>query len=94
MKAESNKEAAKVAEKVAAITGEIKGLTKDGRNPHHKYDYVSIEEATRVIGPLLAQHKLAVIPSITNVRQEDRRTLIECAFTLMCGETGASVTVP
>ena len=94
MNEKSDEGQAKVAAKIAAITGAIKGMTKDAQNPHFKYDYTSIQETVRVIGPLLAQHNLAFVPSITDVKRDGQHTTVYGTFSLICGETGASITVP
>jgi len=85
---------AKVAAKIAAIAGEIKGMTKDSTNPHFKYDYTSIQETIRVIAPLMAAHNLAFIPSIERVERQGDLTTVYGQFSLICGETGQSIAVP
>lgn len=48
--------------KLAAIAGELETVEKDGRNKDQGYTYATPASVFRVIKPLLARHKVAIVP--------------------------------
>lgn len=90
-----------IAMKVSAIIGEIGGVAKDGKNSQQNYAYISDEMIKSVIRPLMAKHELMILPSMrwsetvtyaTKSGTQMFKTRAEFEFTLICGETGETVT--
>jgi hypothetical protein len=96
---------AKLYAKLVAVAGEVEALHKDGYNPQLRYKYATPSAVMVALKPLLAKHKLAIIPSVVNVHKEDMGTKtqsgagnvltrVEMTFLLLDGETGAHLDVP
>lgn len=90
-----------IAMKVSAIIGEIGGVAKDGKNSQQNYAYISDEMIKSVIRPLMAKHELMILPSMrwsetvtyaTKSGTQMFKTRAEFEFTIICGETGETVT--
>jgi hypothetical protein len=87
--------------KMAQVMGKVRTLEKTGRNQFDKYDYVTADAIATRLGTAMAEAKLALLPSIVDVKTEDYatksggnnfRTVVHMQMTIACGETGASWT--
>jgi hypothetical protein len=84
--------------KIAAVMGEVRVLSREGRNTYDKYDYVTADKIASTIGSALAKHGIAFLPSVINVQTAEHtvksgtihyRTTVHMSMTLACTETGA-----
>ena len=82
--------------KLARIAGDIERVDKDGKNKHFNYSYAKPETVMRALKPLLAAHSIAIIPSITDIKQtqgeKNIRTCIHTVYTIVDGESGEEFT--
>ena len=85
---------AKVAK---VITATVEGVTKDGRNTFHNYDYTTAEAILRAIRTPLAENGLALMPSLDSIEErtiktskggESTITTVWVTFRLVDSETG------
>jgi len=85
---------AKVAK---VITATVEGVTKDGRNTFHGYDYTTAETILRAIRNPLAENGLALMPSLDSIEErtiktakggESTITTVWVTFKLVDSETG------
>jgi hypothetical protein len=85
---------AKVAK---VITATVEGVTKDGRNTFHGYDYTTAETILRAIRDPLAENGLALMPSLDSIEErtiktakggESTITTVWVTFKLVDSETG------
>ena len=83
--------------KIAEIVAEVMGVEKDGTNDFHKYKYTSAEAMLRAIRGPLAARKIALLPSVTDVREREVTTAkgnvstittVHLSFTFVDGESG------
>lgn len=90
-------------QKLLAIQKAVDGLIKDGKNTSDKYDFASGENVLERFRPLLNQHGLLLIPSVTATavregatRSGTARFLTEMHFdmTWLDTETGETLVVP
>ena len=85
-------------QKVVDITKELGKVDADGKNTHSGYTYVSYENVNARLRSLLPQHKLAIVPSITDYSEREFvgernitiRTIVRASFMLVDLETGYS----
>lgn len=83
----------KKAAVIAALNG---GLSKDGRNDFHKYDYVRASDVKQAVGLALSQHGLALHISAVDSRRDtvsdkgDFRVEVQYQISLCDTETGAA----
>lgn len=82
--------------KLATIAGEIERVDKDGKNKHFNYTYPTPSAVMRALKPLLAEHSIAIIPSVTDIQQfetaKNTRTCIKTVYTIVDGESGEEFT--
>lgn len=90
-------------QKLLAIQKAVDGLIKDGKNTSDKYDFASGENVLERFRPLLNQHDLLLIPSVTatavregTTRSGTARFLTEMSFdmTWIDADTGETLVVP
>jgi len=83
-----------LAKKMARVMGEITRVEKNGRHPHHGYQYATSDDVFQAVRLAMAKHNLAVFPNMVSWRQEpvgkQVRTYGVFEFTLVCGDTGES----
>lgn len=93
---------ATLAAKIAAIAGEIKGIQKDGYNPHQKYSYPRPETVYRATKTKLAERQIAVVPHITRIERAPAQTskgntqtatTIWMHIVIIDGETGQTMSI-
>ena len=96
------KDMATLAAKIAQVAGSIGAIEKSGRNAFHKYDYHTEGDITAALRGKLADAKLALIWSHQVVDTSEgkdargklvRRVRVEGELMLVCGDTGAMLTV-
>ncbi len=91
--------------KLAAVAGAVRNLPKDGLNPQLKYKYTRPETVMTELKPLLVEQGLAILPMVNAVTKEDMGTTtqggahnvltrLDMTYTIVCGETGESVSLP
>ncbi len=55
---------------------ELEYIQKGSKTVNNQYRYVSHDQVTAAIHPLLVKHGIAVIPSILETKQEGNRTIV------------------
>ena len=67
-----------IAQAIVGVMGEISSLSKDQRNKHNNYDYVSVDAFYAAVGPLMAKHGLIILVDeaghIIRVSENDKKT--------------------
>jgi hypothetical protein len=102
---EDTKGLASLYKKLAAIAGELTGVTKDKVNTQLKYSYASPGTVMSAVKPILAKHNVAIIPSVGEVVKEDVGTQTQSGaanvltrvvmnMLILDGDTGECLTVP
>jgi ERF superfamily. len=61
-----------VHEAIINVMGDIGHIGKDQHNRQQNYAYRGIEDVMNALQPLLIKHKLAIIPSVQEIRREER----------------------
>jgi hypothetical protein len=93
----------KLAAKIVAIGAELGVVAKDGNNPSAKYDYISYEHLNARLRPLLAKHKLAIVPRIDSIEEKEHqregkamvvRSVVKGSMLVVDAETGFSMECP
>jgi hypothetical protein len=98
-------ERATLYRKIAAVAGAIGRIEKDGYNPQLKYKYATPATVMEAVKPLLAEHSLAIVPTVTSVIKEPTGsvtqsgaakviTRVEMTYLILDGESGESLAVP
>lgn len=96
------KDMATLAVKIAQVAGAIGAIEKSGWNDYHKYEYYSEGDITAALRGHLAEAKLALLWSHKVVDTSEgkdargklvRRVRVEGELILVCGDTGAMLTV-
>src|SRR3546814_6936187 len=66
----------KVYEAIAAVQGELAkhGISKDRKNAQQGYNFRGIDDVYTALSPLLAKHKLCVIPRVLTREVSERQT--------------------
>src|SRR3546814_12729423 len=66
----------KVYEAIAAVQGELAkhGISKDRENAQQGYNFRGIDDVYTALSPLLAKHKLCVIPRVLTREVSERQT--------------------
>lgn len=91
----------KVYTAIAAVMAEIgsSGISKDRRNQQQGYNFRGIDEVYNALSPILAKHKLCILPQILTRSVVERTTqkggvlfyvTVEAEFDLVCAEDGSS----
>lgn len=88
---------------ISAITGELSrsGIAKRHTNAQDQYQYRAIDDVYERLSPLLAQHKLCILPRILKRRMTERHSQndllvsvsVKAAFDLICAEDGSRHTI-
>lgn len=89
--------------KLAAVAGEIETVEKDGRNKDQGYTYATPASVFRALKPLLAKHKLAIVPMQSTRQDIDTGrtsrsgtpyilTAVDMSYVVVDGESGESIT--
>jgi hypothetical protein len=92
--------AAKIYAAIAAITADLArcGIAKIRTNASEQYDYRSIDDICNRIAPLLAQHRLCILPRVLERSYDERtapdgsiltRVTLHVAFDLVCARDGS-----
>src|SRR3546814_20773124 len=90
----------KVYEAIAAVQGELAkhGISKDRENAQQGYNFRGIDDVYTALSPLLAKHKLSVIPRVLTREVSDRQTksgsinfnvAVHAAFVFVSAEDGS-----
>lgn len=91
-----------IASKIAAIMGECDYVYKGGFNKFHQYKYAAAADVLEKVNSACVKHKVASIPSFeimdnkihtTNKGGQEYLITVKCELTLICGDTGESVTI-
>lgn len=91
--------------KLAAVAGEAVSVEKDGKNEQLGYKYATPAAVMGMIKPLLAAHRLAIVPAIMSVEKQDTGsktrggeaqvlTRLNMVFTVLDGDTGSTLSIP
>ena len=78
----------KLYAKMAQVMGLVSRIPKSGYNDHFKYAYATSEDVADTVRDALAEVGLAFFVNITNVVQENKKTIVSMEFTFADGETG------
>lgn len=90
-----------LAAKLARVLSDVHRVPKNGRNDFHKYDYVTESDLVDHIRDKLAEHGVAIFPSVRAhdvVEMEDQRkrtvylTTVTLDISLVDGESGDTMT--
>lgn len=91
--------------KLAAVAGAIAAVEKDNRNKDQGYRYASPASVMSAVKPLLAEHKLAIVPHLVNFEEIDSGqragsgkpfviNRVSMHYHILDGETGDDLVVP
>lgn len=86
--------------KIAEIMGELDRIPKSGYNKQFNYNYVTESDVVGSVRPLMAKHKLVMIPEIRRYKVEEFKGkynsmqigTIEIRWNVIDGESGEKVT--
>lgn len=90
-----------LAKKLAKVLADVHRVPKNGRNDFHKYDYVTESDLVDHIRDKLAEHGVAIFPSVSShdvIEVEDQRkrktylTTVTLDITMIDGESGDMMT--
>jgi hypothetical protein len=90
-----------LASKLARVLSDVHRVPKNGRNDFHKYDYVTESDLVDHIRDKLAEHGVAIFPSVREhdvIEMEDQRkrtvylTTVTLEISLVDGESGDTMT--
>lgn len=88
--------------KIAAIAASIEMVSKDGYNPQLKYKYATPATIMEAVKPLLANHHLAIVPTVNAIVKESTGsktqsgaekviTRVEMTYLILDGDSGESL---
>jgi hypothetical protein len=91
--------------KLAAVSGAIAAVEKDNKNKDQGYRYASPASVMSAVKPLLAEHKLAIVPHLVNFEEIDSGqrassgkpfviNRVSMHYHILDGETGDELVVP
>lgn len=94
----------KVYEAIAKITAEMSkdGIAKDRRNQQQGYSFRGIDDVYNALSPMLAEHKLCILPRIISRELVERQTskggalfyvTVEAEFDFVSAEDGSKHTI-
>lgn len=94
----------KVFTAIAAVMAEIgaEGISKDRRNAQQGYNFRGIDEVYNALSPILAKHKLCILPRILSREVVERTTqkggalfyvTVEAEFDLISADDGSKHTI-
>lgn len=94
----------KVFTAIASVMAEIgaEGISKDRRNQQQGYNFRGIDEVYNALSPILAKHKLCILPRILTREVVERTTqkggvlfyvTVEAEFDLISAEDGSKHTI-
>src|ERR1700678_3972371 len=66
-----------VFQKVLQIMSELDYIQKGDKTVNGQYRFASHDQVTAKIHPLLVKHRLLIIPSIEDLKQEGNRTIVK-----------------
>lgn len=72
--------------KIVAIMEDIHYIAKGDKTVNGQYRFVSHDQVTERIQPLLVKHKVCVIPSTKSVQQDNNRTTVTLHVTFLNAE--------
>jgi hypothetical protein len=90
-----------LAKKIAQVMAAIDRVPKNGVNDYHGYEYSTDDDVMQSVRPVMAEHNLIALPSVTEretVEVEtnkgtETKTYITMEITLIDGDSGQSKTV-
>lgn len=74
--------------KMARVMGDLHGISKDGTNKFHNYDYVSADGIANLVRPVMAKHGLAFFYTMTRVETFETSYMVHYRMTIADGESG------
>jgi hypothetical protein len=80
--------------KLAAVMGQVPALKKSGWNDHFKFHYMTTEDVSNMLRPLLAEAGLVIIPSIKSGEFDSKHCSLEMEFLIGDAESGQTLTLP
>lgn len=91
--------------KIAAVTGAIETLEKDGRNQDQKYRYLTPGSVMAALKPLMATQQLAIVPHLVELAEIDSGqrassgkpfiiTRVSMHYHILDGDSGEELIVP
>ena len=97
-------EAPKVYAAIAAVMGDlsVEGVGKGRRNQQQGYNFRGIDDMYNALSPVLAKHKLVMLPRILTRNVTERQTqkggalfyvVVEAEFDLICADDGSTHTI-
>lgn len=65
-----------VYEAIAAVTADLckEGIAKDRKNEQQRYNFRGVDDVYNALAPLLARHRLVILPRIMEVLREERQS--------------------
>ncbi len=88
-----------VYQAINAVTGELagNGIAKSQRHEEEEYRYRGIDDVVKALAPLLARHKLCILPRVLersiSDRGADHRTVLRVAFDLVSAIDASTHTI-
>lgn len=69
-----NTETGKIYEAIPLIMSEIKAISKDRSNTQQGYKFRGIDDVLNELHPLLAKHKVFIVPTVISETREERKS--------------------
>lgn len=63
-----------IFESINAVMAEVEAIGKEKRNAQQGFNFRGIDDVMNAIHPLLAKHKIFVVPTVLNREREERQT--------------------
>jgi hypothetical protein len=90
-----------LAKKIAQVMAAIDRVPKNGVNDYHGYEYSTDDDVMQSVRPVMAEHNLIALPSVTERKTvevetnkgTETKTYITMEITLIDGDSGQSKTV-
>ena len=73
----SEKKQLNLSQRILAIMGELDYIQKGDKTVNGQYRFVSHDQVTAAIHPMLVKYGVVIIPSVLSMNQEGNRTVVE-----------------
>jgi hypothetical protein len=74
--------------RLCLVMADVAHVSKEGYNQHHKYKFVSHDDVAMLCNKALAEHGIAFLPTVEDVRRDGNQTTIKLTMRLICADTG------
>lgn len=69
-----------IYQRILAVMGEVDYVAKGEKTVNGQYRFVSHDQVTAKLHPLLVKHGIAIIPSVEELKQDNNRTVVKLAM--------------